>query len=367
MDLAIKTKDLQSALSLAAATTDRGKSTVPIVTQVFLTADGDTLTIRSTDAERSMTSVVPCAVKLVGEASLNFSRLQSTVNLLTADDVRIKLNKNHRVEITSGKSTSRIPAEEHKFPAMDTADGLTAEVKAESLANALRQMMPTVSSKAEDEGVIEISSQPGVMRLVAINLASAHRLGVTQFACGAPEDFRFMAHYDSAQAIRKMLSGVDGHAIIKLGTNGTSVEAGTNRMYFLKRDKKMPAVENILSKRQPSSAQVETKELVSALRRTLNFYRKDANLPVPGIDFASKDGALELSFASQDCESNELLDAVLDGNPPSFQMNGEYILTFMAEVWNKSVEIRYGGKRDTVYIKPTDAEYPLAVINPLYK
>src|SRR5262245_44081924 len=108
MEITINNRQLQGALGLAAAMAER-KTTIPILANVLLSAEGNALTLTGTDLETALRTSVEAAVAKSGSITLPAKRFFDYVRLLPAgESVTIKSDAKHWATLTCGRAKTRI-------------------------------------------------------------------------------------------------------------------------------------------------------------------------------------------------------------------------------------------------------------------
>ena len=121
MELSIDRNNLLAEVA-AAARISESKVTMPILTHLLLEAKaGGTLTISSTDLQRSLTTECPSEVKVAGTATVQAQRFVDYLKLLAPGPVHIKTLANAWLQVNAGSSRTRMPGRAaSEFPKIPT-------------------------------------------------------------------------------------------------------------------------------------------------------------------------------------------------------------------------------------------------------
>jgi DNA polymerase-3 subunit beta len=84
------------------------KTTIPILSNFLIEADGDTLSITATDLDQAIRTSAPVKVKKPGACTIPARKLYDYIKLLPDGEISIKLLENHWVQIRSGRSNTKI-------------------------------------------------------------------------------------------------------------------------------------------------------------------------------------------------------------------------------------------------------------------
>jgi DNA polymerase-3 subunit beta len=126
------------------------RTTLPILNNVLVAAEGETLTLSTTDLEVSIRTSVPAFVQEPGATTLPAKKLTSIVSAFPEGDVALELNESNQTKLRCGRSSFKIVGLDPKdFP----EDKDFAEEWAFSLpGNELKKCLAKVSySRSSDE------------------------------------------------------------------------------------------------------------------------------------------------------------------------------------------------------------------------
>ena len=84
------------------------KTTIPILSNFLLEAEGDSLTITATDLDQAIRTSAAGKVKKPGACTIPARKLYDYIKLLPDGDISIKLLENHWVQIRSGRSNTKM-------------------------------------------------------------------------------------------------------------------------------------------------------------------------------------------------------------------------------------------------------------------
>ena len=94
MEFTVSKADLVRELSLSQGVVEK-KTTIPILSNVLLEADGDRVILTATDLELGIRCSCPARVKKEGSGTVPARRLLDYVRLLPDGDVKVKIQENH--------------------------------------------------------------------------------------------------------------------------------------------------------------------------------------------------------------------------------------------------------------------------------
>ena len=116
--------------------------TMPILQNVLVEAEGDTVTLTTTVIDISVSCKVKATVSTPGRITLPSKRLATLVRALPSADVTVELTGKERVKISSGSATFQVTGlGAEQFPPINTSVGASASVlDQEALGSILRKV-----------------------------------------------------------------------------------------------------------------------------------------------------------------------------------------------------------------------------------
>src|SRR5271156_4867386 len=107
MEFTVSRADLVRELNLSQGVVEK-KTTIPILSNVLVEADGDRIHLTATDLELGIRCSCPARVKKSGGGTIPARRLLEYVRLLPDSDLTIKFLENHWASLTCGRSKTKI-------------------------------------------------------------------------------------------------------------------------------------------------------------------------------------------------------------------------------------------------------------------
>lgn len=150
MEFAADRNQLLMEVAAAARVTD-GKSTQPLLSHLLLRATGGgLLSITGSDLKRTVTTECPAAIKTLGEATVPAQKLLTHLKLLPSGTVNIKLLPNYQLQITAGRSRTRMPGlAPNSYPASPTAVEAPLRLSCRGLKALIRQSLFAVATSED--------------------------------------------------------------------------------------------------------------------------------------------------------------------------------------------------------------------------
>ena len=101
MEITVSRQDLVKELTATQSVVER-KTTIPILSNFLIEAEGERLNITATDLDQAIRTSAEVKVKKPGACTIPARKLYDYIKLLPEGDISIKLLENHWVQIRSG-------------------------------------------------------------------------------------------------------------------------------------------------------------------------------------------------------------------------------------------------------------------------
>src|SRR5260370_40292417 len=117
MEFSVTKSALLNELSITQGVVER-KTTIPILSNLLVEAQGSRLTIMATDLELSIRTSCEAKIKKEGAETIPAKKLIELVRLLPEGEIRVKLLETHWVEIVSDRKKYKlVGVAKENFPA----------------------------------------------------------------------------------------------------------------------------------------------------------------------------------------------------------------------------------------------------------
>ena len=107
MEISISRQDLLRELTATQSVVER-KTTIPILSNFLIEAEGDKVVITATDLDQSIKTSCAAKVKKAGSCTIPARKLYDYIKLLPDGDISVKLMDNHWIQIRCGRSNTKM-------------------------------------------------------------------------------------------------------------------------------------------------------------------------------------------------------------------------------------------------------------------
>jgi DNA polymerase-3 subunit beta len=306
------------------------RQTLPILANVLLEADGESIRATATDLEVGARVVVPAKVSKGGAVTLSARKLLEIVKELPAAELSMKLQDNAWVGLRCGGVAYKLAGlPPGDFPAVEPPGSIGwMSVDAKLLREMLAQTSFAVShdeSRYALNGVL-FSIQEGGLQLVATD---GHRLALASrpLARSGPAGTGIVPR-KAVQELARVLSAGE-EVQVGLGENQFGLRMSNFLLTARLIEGQFPNYEQVIPKGHPHRLVLSRVPLISALRR-VSVLAEERTKPVK---LSLAPGALRLSaFSPELGEAEETLSVDYAGDEVTIGFNSRYVLDALGPI-----------------------------------
>lgn len=338
MEFTVSKADLSRALSVTQNAVAK-KTTMPILSNVLISAAENLVRISATDLEITAEVRAQAKVKKKGSTTVSSRMFSDIVRELPDGDITIKLCEAERIEITAGKSKFKvIGTSSDEYPSLPGATlSPRASISAAQLAEMINKTIYSVS--VDDtrinltgvcmEVVSESKGKKGGNKVIRMVATDGHRLAmITRPADGLDFQGRAIVPRKGLAEVRKIVEA-QGESEVRIDVNEGFfiLEAGETRVAVRLADAEYPNYEGVIPKDKGERAKIAAGDLVQALRRAALMVSDQGKCI--RMDFSKN--LVRISGNSPELgEATEELPVQYQGGDLSIGFNAGYLLDFAA-------------------------------------
>jgi len=324
MKFTIEKQPLFDALTKAARIAER-RSTLPILSYVLLSVEGEILTVTATDLESGIRLSVPCESERCGQVCAPGKTILQAVSNLSDGPVSLSLDDNLRLSIQAGDASMSLAClSVDEYPAWTEDDEDTAWVttSAGGLASALERVAFAASSDESRYGMNCVHFEREDMCTVIV-ATDGHRLAFDAIALDFGENFKADVPKKSIVELKKLLDEHTGD--VKLGVNSKNLILKTEAITATARlaSTDYPDFRKVIPTEPGYSFVVKRDSCVTTIKRVA-FLLSERN---KGMNFSITGQELTLSATHPDLgTARDRVAVEYDGEPIEAIINGAYLL-----------------------------------------
>jgi DNA polymerase III subunit beta len=362
MEITVSRQDLVRELTATQSVVER-KTTIPILSNFLLEAEGERLAITATDLDQAIRTSAAVKVKKPGSCTIPARKLYDYIKLLPDGEISIKLLENHWVQIRSGRSnTKMVGMARANFPQIPEFP--TVAVTSLSAA-ALRTLVArTIFAISNEESRYTLNGALLILKSESLAMVATdgHRLSFVEKPNetleGMSGEKRVLVPRKALQELQQLLTNTDAEKIEFADDEHTLFfRVGHRTLSTRKLTGQFPNFEAVMPRDNSKFAVVRSSELSAAIQRVAQFADERSG----AIRLRLESNELKISANSTESgESEDTIDTPYSGEPLVVGFNSVYILDFLKALNNEGeVRLEFKDSQSAGQMRPEDpdAEY----------
>jgi DNA polymerase III subunit beta len=360
-------KDLLDSLNKVHSVVEK-KNTLQILSNIFLSVQGDQLTIKATDLEVSIETTLPVQVIQPGRATISAKSFLDIVRELPEKEIHIHSKDNHWVGISCGKSTFNIMGlSPEDFPSLPSYSGKSSQkAKVESLQKMIDHTLYAVSvdeTRYHMNGVYLEAIDGKKYIMVATD---GHRLAyfedVPFEGPGLPLTKGVIIPRKGIQEIRKVIEGAGPTVDLHLEGNHILVKTPNTFLSVRLIEGQFPDYKQVIPKNSTRSVELDRNAFFDSLSRVSLL----ANEKSRGVKLYLSTGKVEISSSNPDMgEATEILETPYKGEPLEIGFNAKYLQDTLAVTQSPSIVFELNDRMSPGVIRIPESSQYLSVLMPM--
>jgi DNA polymerase III subunit beta len=362
MEITVSRQDLVKELTATQSVVER-KTTIPILSNFLIEAEGERLTITATDLDQAIRTSTAVKVKKPGACTIPARKLFDYIKLLPDGDISIKLLDNHWVQIRAGRSnTKMVGMARANYPQVPE---FPAIVSTKLSLPALKTLIArTVFAISNEESRYTLNGALLVLKAESIAMVATdgHRLAWVEKPNenheGVSGEKRVLIPRKALQELQQLLAASDAESIEFADDEHTLFFRVGHRTLSTRRlTGQFPNFEAVMPRDNSKFAVVRSAELSGAIQRVAQFADERSG----AIRMRLEGNELKISSSSTESgESEDTIDTPYAGDPIVVGFNSSYILDFLKALSNEGeVRLEFKDSQSAGQMRPEDpdAEY----------
>jgi len=358
MDLTVNRTALMEELQLLQGVVER-RTTIPILSNILLTAEGDRLEIAATDLDVTVFARCGAAIRQEGKATIHGKVFFDLVRSLPADNVDLTTGES-RIEVRSGQFSS-------KLPSLDPSDYPTLPQVTEGQGFGLplplleKIIDRTVFAVSSEEGHFQYNAALMVLGQAQIEMVATdgHRLAYVKAAQsgGAPPFDQQLLPRKVLSQLRRLAAGSSDTVFISRGENHLAFKVGERLLLSRLLESRFPQYERVLVRDNPHQVTVQRQSFAASLRRVALL----ASERTHGVQLHLDTDTISLASVGFELGSGEeQVECQYRGEAMKVFVNAQYVLDFLGAVECEHVVMRLRDPDGPIVLTPGDDDGEIA-------
>ncbi len=338
MDVTLNRTVLLDELQLIQGVVER-RTTIPILSNILLTAEGDRLHLAATDLDVTVYTQCSAVVRREGRSTVHGKVFFDLVRSLPIDNLDLSFQES-RVEVRSGTFSSQLasldPADFPTLPEVPEGQGFAVDLPT------LRRLIDrSVFAVSSEEGHFQYNAALLLVSAKALEMVATdgHRLAWTKasHSAGTPPFEQQLLPRKVLNQIRHFSAEADTPLYIARGENHLAFRLGDRTLLSRVLEARFPQYERVLVRDNPHRARISRQEFAAALRRVALL----ASERTHGVQMQFDHDSLALASVGFDLgQAAEVIACTYAAPTLKVFVNANYLLDFLGAVDADEVEIQ---------------------------
>ena len=358
MDLTVNRTTLLDELQLLQGVLER-RTTIPILSNVLLTAEGDRLNIAATDLDVTVFARCPAQVRQEGKATIQGKVFFDLVRSLPVDAVDLTASES-RVEVRSGQFASKLasldPADFPTLPQIPEGQGFAVPLRL------LQKIIDrTVYAVSSEEGHFQYNAALLVLSATQAEMVATdgHRLAYVKApqSGGVPPFEQQLLPRKVLSQLRRLAGGDDETVYLARGENHLAFRVGERMLLSRLLESRFPQYERVLVRDNPHKLRVQRQDFAASLRRVALL----ASERTHGVQLQFDTDTIAMSSVGFDIGSGEeKVECQYRGEAMKVFVNAQYVLDFLGAIGCTEIEMRLRDADGPIVLMPVDDDAEIA-------
>ncbi len=359
MEITVSRAELVKELTATQSVVER-KTTIPILSNFLIEAEGDRLQITATDLDQAIRTSAPVKVKKAGACTIPARKLYDYVKLLPDGDISIKLLENHWVQIRSGRSNTKMVgmarANYPQVPEFPTVSVTTIP------AGVLHTLIArTIFAISNEESRYTLNGALMVLKAESIAMVATdgHRLSFVEKPGetleGVSGERRILIPRKALSELQMLLADA-GEANVEFADDDHTLffRLGHRTLSSRKLNGQFPNYEAVMPRDNTKFAVVRSSELAASIQRVAQFADERSG----AVRLRLEGNELKISSSSTESgESEDTIDTPYSGDLIAVGFNSIYILEFLKALGNEGeVRLEFKDAQSAGQMRPEDPD-----------
>jgi len=362
MEITVSRQELLKELTATQSVVER-KTTIPILSNFLIEAEGDRLNITATDLDQAIRTSAEAKVKKAGSCTIPARKLYDYIKLLPDGDISIKLLDNHWVQIRSGRSnTKMVGMARANYPVVPEFP--TIAVTSISTLALKTLIARTIFAISNEESRYTLNGALLVIKAESLAMVATdgHRLSYVEKPNetleGISGEKRVLIPRKALQELQQLLNNTEVEKVeFADDEHMLFFRVGHRTLSTRKLSGQFPNFEAVMPRDNTKFAVVRSSELSAAIQRVAQFADERSG----AIRLRLEGNELKISSSSTESgESEDTIDTPYSSDPIAVGFNSGYILDFLKALGNEGeVRLEFKDSQSDGQMRPEDpdAEY----------
>lgn len=345
------------------------RSSLPVIANILLQANGNKLTVTATDLEVRLSMSIDAAIEKNGSVTVPAKTFADLVRTLSDDTVSMELSERTiTLSLECGKNKASLKGlAADEFPVVSSGDPeLLTVMTAESLQTAMAKAVMAASvdeSRPMLTGVL-CEFEGDTLTLAA---ADGFRLARVRATLPNPVEERVEALVP-AKSVSKLIRLRPDDDDVKISTAGGTVifELPDTTLTSQIIQLQFPDYTQIIPQKVETTATFERKQMIERCQAARIFAREAAGALRLNLAQGLPIGSITITAKSEEAgNSSGIVDATIEGEDIEIAVNVAYLLDALKVLDDEKIELRLTQPNSPLLLKPESHDDTVFVVMPM--
>lgn len=349
------------------------KSTLPVLANVLLEAKGKKMDMTATDLEVGVKCSVNVEVLEPGAITMPARTLSEVVRELPAEDLKVKVGENNRVEISSAQAVFNLmglPKEDYPVLPKFKGDG-EFFIDGKLLSEMIRKTIFSVSQDETRYVLCGIYLQAGKGKITMVS-TDGRRLSYISRDIGIDKrkEAKVIIPTKAVNELNRILAQVatteeaekDGKVKISIEENQISFMIDDTILISRLIEGHFPNYEQVIPRTSTIKLKITTEELLQATKRVALLTTGKSN----SIKYSLKKNKLIISANTEGLgEARDIVGIDYAGEEMEIAYNPQFLIDVLRNIGCKEVCLELTNSLNPCLIRPTSGEDYISIVMPM--
>jgi DNA polymerase-3 subunit beta len=359
MEISISRQDLLRELTATQSVVER-KTTIPILSNFLIEAEGDKVVITATDLDQSIKTSCPAKVKKPGSCTIPARKLYDYIKLLGDGDISVKLMENHWIQIRSGRSnTKMVGMARANFPQVpEFPQSSVTSIPASSLRNCISKTIFAISNEESRytlNGALLILKAESLAMVATDGHRLAHIEKSGETLSNVSGERKTLIPRKALSELQSLLSNTDTESIEFADDDNTLFfRIGHRVLTSRKLTGQFPNYEAVMPRDNNKFVVVRSEDLMASIQRVAQFADERSG----AVKVRLEQNELKISSSSTDSgESEDTIETPYNFDPLVVGFNSTYLIDFLKAIGNAGeVRLEFKDAQSAGQVRPEDVD-----------
>ena len=356
MEFTVRKFDILREVSLTQGVIEK-KTTIPILANLLMDAEGETLHIAATDLDVGIKSSCPAKVKNAGAITTPAKNFLDIIRSLPDSDIKIKTLENSWVQITCASASFKIVGlPQDNFPNLPEPKSSLVEIPGKFLLNLINK---TIFSIASEESRYTINGALLILKPLSATMVTTdgHRLAhiEKQVQLDLNTEIKTLIPKKALAELQRLLAEADEKDLVSFGKDETHLFFQIKNRLMISRmlAGQFPNFDAVLPKENKKTVVLNREDITSAIKR-VSLLADDKS---KSIKVLLETNRLEISSNNADLgEAREVLETSYNSGPVQIGFNCQYLLDFLLVTEDTKVSFDFKDDQSAGQLRPATEE-----------